>query len=54
MTYYWAKENGVKGYDHLNPQMRKKRRQEALNRINGDNSNNSKSSVDRKKKRRYK
>ena len=54
MTFYWAKENGIKGYDHLNPQIRKKRQQEALNKGNRDNSNNSKFPVDRKKKKRYK
>lgn len=30
MIAAWARDNGIKGYEHLDPQVQAKRRQEAL------------------------
>lgn len=32
MLYAWAKDWGLRGFDHLNPQLREKNRQYALKR----------------------
>ena len=33
MIAAWARENGIKGYEHLDPQIQAKRRQEAIAQI---------------------
>ena len=30
-TFYWAKENGLSGYDHLDPKFKEQQRHRALN-----------------------
>lgn len=34
MVFAWARENGIRGYDHLDPASIAKRRQEAISQYN--------------------
>lgn len=49
MIAAWAAENGIKGFEHLDPKVQEKRRMDAIRR-----SNQQKRDVDQKGQRKYK
>ena len=49
MIAAWAAENGIRGYEHLDPKVQQQRRQSGIKSFNRKNN-----TVDRKTEKRYK
>ena len=52
MLYYWAKENGIRGYEQYDPVDNERRRQKAIKQYNERSRRRMENSYNDKKRRR--
>jgi len=52
MLYYWAKENGIRGYEQYDPVDNERRRQKAIKQYNENSRRRMENSYNDKKSRR--